>query len=172
MPRVWAACPPNTASSAIAGCKGLRRALLAGTALMALSLPATAADFFAANESELATAIASANASGDAVNTITITTSINLTAPLPILDAQAGTQLVIAGGGNTIDGQNSQRIFFANSGNIAIRNVTLANGAAVGGAGGSSVDGGGGAFPGQDGQSATTDAGADGGGPIGGVGGS
>jgi hypothetical protein len=142
--------------------------LLAGTALMALSLPATAADFFAANESELATAIASANASGDAVNTITITTSINLTAPLPILDAQAGTQLVIAGGGNTIDGQNSQRIFFANSGNIAIRNVTLANGAA----GGSSVDGGGGAFPGQDGQSATTDAGADGGGPIGGVGGS
>ena len=98
--------------------------MLAGTALMALSLPATAADFFAANESELATAIASANASGDAVNT------------------------------------------------IAIRNVTLANGAAVGGAGGSSVDGGGGAFPGQDGQSATTDAGADGGGPIGGVGGS
>jgi autotransporter-associated beta strand protein len=125
-------------------------ALMATTGLVSVGLAlatgtqAWAADFTAANETQLIVAINGANASADAVNTITVTATIDLTSTLPILDPQAGTQLVIAGGGNTIDGQNSQRIFFANSGNIAIRDVTLANGAAVGGNGGSSGTPGGG----------------------------
>ncbi len=97
------------------------------------------AQFTAGTAAELATAIVNANASSDAVNTIVITASIALTAALPILNPQAGTQLVISGGGFTIDGQNTHRIFFANSGEIAINNVTLANGLAKGGEGGTAV---------------------------------
>ena len=102
------------------------------------------AQFTAGTAAELATAIVNASASSDAVNTIVITASIALTAALPILNPQAGTQLVISGGGFTIDGQDTYRIFFANSGEIAISNITLANGLAKGGDGGDGSSAGGG----------------------------
>ena len=113
-------------------------------ALLVGASAAQAADFTVNSESELIAAINSANASTDAVNTITLTASIDLTGTLPILNPQAGSQLVISGGNNTIDGGGSQRIFFANTGDIAIRDVTLANALAQGGDGGKGGDGGGG----------------------------
>ncbi|MEP0322530.1 pectate lyase-like adhesive domain-containing protein, partial [Bauldia litoralis] len=102
------------------------------------------AQFFAGSLAELNTAIASANASGDAVNTITLTSSFALTGAPTILNPQGGTALVIDGDGFTIDGQNAHRIFFANSGDITIQNVTLANGLAEGGDGGDGSSAGGG----------------------------
>ncbi len=112
-------------------------ALLAGGA-------AHAADFIVNSQSELINAITSANASTDAVNTITLGRNIALSQTLPTLNPQSGSQLVISGGNNTIDGGGSQRIFFANTGDIAIRDVTLANALAQGGDGGKGGDGGGG----------------------------
>jgi outer membrane autotransporter protein len=112
--------------------------LLAGTGA------ARAADFIVNSQSELIAAINGANASTDAINTITLGSNIALSQALPILNPQSGSQLVIEGGGNTIDGQNQQRIFFANTGDIAIRDVTLANAKAQGGNGGNNFGGGGG----------------------------
>jgi hypothetical protein len=95
------------------------------------------ANLNAANAAELAVAIIAANASADPVNTITLTADIDLSAgPLPILNPQAGTQLVIDGDGNTVDGGGVSRIFFAYSGTIQIQDVVLANGVAQGGDGG------------------------------------
>ena len=113
-------------------------ALVAGTGA------AHAAVFEANDTASLITAINSANASGDAVNTITLTANIALTGTLPILNPQSGSQLVIEGRKKTIDGGSSERIFFANTGDIAIRDITLANAKAQGGNGGEGGDGGGG----------------------------
>ncbi len=101
------------------------------------------AEFIAANATQLAAAIASANASTDAVNTITLTANITLSDDLPLLQAQGGTTLIVNGAGFTIDGQGAHRIFFADSGNVQIENVTLANGHAQGGDGGDGSSAGG-----------------------------
>ncbi len=61
------------------------------------------AQFFAGSLAELNTAIASANASGDAVNTITLTSSFALTGAPTILNPQGGTAQVIDGDGFTAD---------------------------------------------------------------------
>jgi outer membrane autotransporter protein len=117
-------------------------------ALVGASLAGTgaarAADYIVNSQSELIAAINVANASTDAVNTITLGSDIALSQALPILNPQSGSRLVIEGNGNTIDGQNQQRIFFANTGDIAIRDVTLANANAHGGNGGDNFGGGGG----------------------------
>ncbi|WP_432286368.1 hypothetical protein SLT36_06455 [Aminobacter sp. BA135] len=112
-------------------------------ALSALAQPAFAATFVVSNETELAAAITSANSNGDASNTINVIANITLTGPLPPLGLRnaAGTPLAtsplaINGNGNTVSGGNSQRIFFANAGEIAINDVTLADGRAKGGDGG------------------------------------
>jgi len=112
-------------------------------ALLAVAPPALAATFNVSNETELAAAIDAANSNGDASNTINVSANITLTRPLPPLGLRdaagqplATSPLAINGYGNTISGGNSQRIFFANAGQIAINDVTLADGRAKGGDGG------------------------------------
>lgn len=124
------------------------RHAFSGVSLIALSAfapPALGATFNVTTEAELVTAIdkANANINRDASNTINVSANITLTAPLPPLglrDAagtpEANSPLIINGNGNTISGGNSQRIFFANAGEIAINDVTLADGRAKGGDGG------------------------------------
>src|SRR5436190_2005632 len=110
------------------------------------------AEFTASNAAQLASALAAANASTDPVNTVTLTASIVLTADLPILHPDAGSTIVIDGAGFTIDGDHAHRIFFADSGNLVIKDVTLSNGYAKGGDGGDGSSGAGGAaFGDQDG---------------------
>ena len=103
----------------------------------------------------LSYALAYANAQSSAV-TINIETNVTLSGPLsPILNS-----LTVNGNGNTISGNNSQRIFFigvdsatqssaavagsivAQTQNVNINNVTLANGLAQGGAAGTGGGGG------------------------------
>lgn len=106
---------------------------------------AAAATFNVTNEAQLAAAINSANTNGDATNTINVSQNINLTTFLPTLGLTGGTKsLTIDLGGNTVSGQNTTRIFFANSGTISIQNGILANGRALGGDGGSAPGSGGG----------------------------
>ena len=102
------------------------------------------AEFTASNAAQLASALAAANASTDPVNTITLTASIVLTADLPIIHPDAGSTIVIDGAGFTIDGDHAHRIFFADSGNLVIKDVTLSNGYAKGGDGGDGSSGAGG----------------------------
>jgi autotransporter-associated beta strand protein len=68
--------------------------------------------------------------------------TITLASDLPMLDAD----VTIDGGTNniTISGADQHRIFFANTGQIKIENLTLANGLAKGGDGGSGLEGNGG----------------------------
>lgn len=104
----------------------------------------------------LSAAIAMLNASNAPNQVINIQTNVTLSGPLsPILNS-----VTINGNGNTISGGNSQRIFFvgvdsatqnsaavngsvvAQTQNVSINNVTLANGLTQGGAGGSGGGGG------------------------------
>ncbi|WP_421706978.1 autotransporter domain-containing protein [Algihabitans sp.] len=127
----------------------LGRSALAGTALV-LSLaagttvgPAKAANFNVSNETDLRSAIFTANSNGDPTNTINITGNIALTRSLPMIMAN----LTVNGGGNTIDAQNNGRVFFIQGGAASIANVTIDNARAQGGnggVGGSSAGGGGG----------------------------
>jgi hypothetical protein len=68
--------------------------------------------------------------------------TITLSSDLPLLDSS----VTIDGGANhiTISGAGQHRIFFADSGNITIKNLTLANGFAQGGDGGNGPAGNGG----------------------------
>jgi len=103
------------------------------------------ASFTVSNADQLAAAINTANTNGDPSNTITLTQDIDLTAlmpdstgskALPVLGLTGSPKtLIIDGGGHTIDGGNQTRIFFANTGDITIENVTLADGLAEGGPG-------------------------------------
>jgi hypothetical protein len=65
--------------------------------------------------------------------------TITLSSDLPLLDRS----LTVDGGANhiTISGAGQHRIFFADAGDITIKNLTLANGFARGGGGGSGFDG-------------------------------
>src|SRR3974390_1444597 len=68
--------------------------------------------------------------------------TITLSSDLPLLD----TNVTIDGGANhiTVSGAGEHRIFFADTGNIKIENLTLANGFAQGGDGGGVGNSGGG----------------------------
>lgn len=127
------------------------RHALSGVSLIALSVlseTAIADTFFASDGASLVAAINNANANPGA-DVIVIGGPITLTAPLPPLGLRdaAGAPLAstgpltINGNGQTISGGGTQRIFFANAGEIAINNVTLANGSARGGQGGSGLRG-------------------------------
>jgi fibronectin-binding autotransporter adhesin len=139
--------------------KRFRRDLVATTALtIATALwsagSAQAAVYFASTADELATAISSANANpGNDV--ITLTGNINLNtltaAPdgqkfLPYIGNTDGSSggLAIDLGGNTISGNDTTRVFFANKGDLTISNGTIADGLAQGGHGGFGDDGAGG----------------------------
>lgn len=64
---------------------------------------------------------------------------IQLQSPLPIID----TDLTITGNDNvSISGENQHQVFFANSGNVSISNLSIENGKSKGGDGGTMVIGG------------------------------
>ena len=97
---------------------------------------------------DLRAQIIAANAAGGSSNTITFSCAappctITLGGPLPPITSN----LTIDGGtqGNVvIDGANAYRVFFVDSGTVALRNLVVQNGRAQGGAGGTGDGGGGG----------------------------
>ncbi len=93
--------------------------LLALLAIIALTVaPALrAADFTAADEAELVTAITAANAAGAGDHTIALTADITLTAPLPALDNPAATGITLDGAGHTLDadGAGTALVVLANT---------------------------------------------------------
>jgi len=111
---------------------------------LCLSPAIHAADFSVTNNNDsgagsLRSAIAAANMAGG-TNTISVNTAgtITLAAPLPILQSN----VAINGPGSnllTVSGGNSSRVFFADTGTIAISGMTISNGTAAGGNGGSPV---------------------------------
>ena len=97
---------------------------------------AHAANFDVATDGELRNAISSAAAS----DTITFTADITLADSLPLINKD----ITIVGNSHVVDGANAHRIFFIETGTVAIENVTIQNGLAKGGDGGSGNGGGGG----------------------------
>lgn len=129
---------------------------------------------------------------------VNITADIDLTQSLPMIRGDGVHSITFNGGGFTIDAQEMGRVFFVESGKVAINDVTIANALAEGGNGGSGGGGGGGgglgagaavfvnsgavvtlsdvavasaASVGGSGGSAATDTGGGGGGGLGGNGG-
>ena len=103
--------------------------LLLAAALLALafaSRPTTAADDF----DSLRAGIAAANGGSSA--TVTLTSDINLAAPLPAITGR----VTIEGGGYSISGDDKYRIFDVNGGALTLANVTLNEGNAGEGSGG------------------------------------
>jgi len=97
---------------------------------------AHAANFNVSTDGELRNAIS--NASGN--DTITFTADVTLADSLPLINKD----ITILGNNHTVDGDNSHRIFFVESGTVAMENLTVQNGLAQGGDGGSGNGGGGG----------------------------
>lgn len=105
--------------------------VLAGLTLVgAWGLTVGADTFTVIDETELENAIIAANSNDvdDTIllqgNTITLTTS-----SLPDIEPDGGNSLTIDGGGGTIDGNDSVRIFVVNSGaDLTLRRLTVANG--------------------------------------------
>ena len=89
----------------------------------------------------LTQAILNANAAGAGSHTINVTgvTTVNLSANLPIINSN----VTIAGNGVTVAGNNRQ-LFVVNSGTVALRNMNVTGGRALGGVGGIGRGGGGG----------------------------
>ncbi len=111
--------------------------LLTSTALVSLGGFARGDDFVASNAAELGFAITLAGAVPSTTSTITLTGNITLAGALPIIGATgANRTLTIIGNGFTVSGGGASRIFFINSGTVAIQNTVLTNGVAIGGAGG------------------------------------
>jgi hypothetical protein len=106
--------------------------------LLTLNIPIYAANHDVSSETELGTAITNAT-TGD---TITFQKDISLlTTTLPTINSD----MTFIGNGYTIDGNNSNRVFFVNSGTVSFSNLTIQNGLAQGGNGGNGDSGGGGA---------------------------
>ncbi|MEI9806048.1 MAG: hypothetical protein WDN48_18790 [Pseudolabrys sp.] len=139
--------------------RGMWRALLAGTALSAPLLifgsQTLAATFTVTNTNDsgagsLRQAMADANASAGA-DTIKFALGapgqINLSSALPALVDVSGVTIDGSNQGSgavTINGGGQNRIFFVYQGDTSISDLTLANGRAQGGAGGTGNKGGGG----------------------------
>jgi Hint domain len=85
---------------------------------------------------------ASANFTIDFANTITLTNALSNDLAGVVLGA--GSTLTIDGGGNTLDGAGTHRGLFAYQGDLNVKNLTIADASAIGGAGGNGLDGGGG----------------------------
>src|SRR5262245_33309879 len=67
-------------------------------------------------------------------------TTVTLVKSLPMITAD----VEIVGSGVTINANHTGRVFFAQSGNVEISNLTIANALAAGGDGGAGTNGGGG----------------------------
>lgn len=116
-------------------------ALLVAVAI-AWSPFARAADFTAATEAELVTAIDAANAAGAGSHTITLSADITLTAPLPAIDNSAATAITLDGAGHTLDaGGTGTALAIMPDTTAAIKNLTLTGGAGSHGSDGHSGGG-------------------------------
>jgi uncharacterized delta-60 repeat protein len=73
-------------------------------------------------------------------DTIAFTGDVTLTKSLPMI----GVDLIIAGGGFTLDANRTGRAFFVRAGTVSISNLTINNAVAQGGNGGAGTGGGGG----------------------------
>ncbi|MBR2813669.1 MAG: autotransporter domain-containing protein [Reyranella sp.] len=114
----------------------LALSVLMGTAALSMALPAAAANFNVANESQLNNAISNAG-NGD---TITFTANITLSANLP-----AVTKNVTVNGGNfSLSGNNQYRGLYVQSGSVAINDLRIESAKAQGGKGGNGDTGSGG----------------------------
>src|SRR5256885_1172989 len=67
--------------------------------------------------------------------------NIALTTALEAINLHSGVTLDIEGNGATLDGLNSTRGLFVYSGTVTIKNLTVANASAVGGAAGDNAGG-------------------------------
>lgn len=121
--------------------------VLLASLVLALDRDAWAASFSVTNGNDsgagsLRQAILDANAAGAGPHTITVdnaVNAINITQNLPIID----TSVTVEGNTTTITGNNN-RLFFVNSGNVALNNMDITGGRAQGGAGANGSGGGGG----------------------------
>lgn len=124
-------------------------ALLSTTALAA-AVPVFVSDFTDGNSNGLAgnglgnpgdlrSAIAAANAYADSIvfQCPTATCKITLTGPLPAITTSTPTLVIDGGGKVIIDGGGAYRVFFVDTGNVVLRNLTVQNAGAQGGKGGS-----------------------------------
>lgn len=101
--------------------------------LLCAGTGAHAATCTATDRASLETCISGAD------DTISITSGITLDQELPLIDRG----VTIEGNGNMVSGNNLYRVFFVKSGTVIIQNMTIANGKALGGAGGKKGGGGG-----------------------------
>ncbi len=101
-----------------------------------------AADFTAANEAELVTAIIAANAAGAGDHSIALTADVTLTAPLPALDNTAATGITLDGAGHTLDadGAGTALVVLPNT-TLTVQNLTITGGDGSSGPGGQSGGG-------------------------------
>ncbi|HXF09483.1 MAG TPA: LamG-like jellyroll fold domain-containing protein, partial [Desulfuromonadaceae bacterium] len=145
----------NTLPSLFAGCTYHYQVVMvnaSGTTTgpdQAFTLPGTANTITVTTTNDNGSAgslrTAMANVNGGGVINFSVTGTITLTNPLPVLFKSV--TISGPGAGNlTISGSNTWRIFFldASTGAVSINNLTLANGRAKGGNGGVGVAGGGG----------------------------
>ena len=77
--------------------------------------------------------------------TIDITGDFTLAKSLPMIRGDAINAITISGNGHKIDASGLGRVFFVESGKVAINDLTIAHAIAQGGAGGQGAVGGGGA---------------------------
>lgn len=72
------------------------------------------------------------------------TNTVALTQQLAAINLASNSTLTVEGNGATLDGQHQYNGLFAYAGGVTIKNLTIANAKAIGGAGGSGITGGGG----------------------------
>lgn len=115
-----------------------------GLMTLALSPAARAADFTVATAAELADAIAAVNAAGTGDHSITLTSDITLTAPLPAFNNTGAATILLDGAGHTLDADGTGSALAV----LAQTTVTVQDLTVTGGAGSSGLDGqsGGGLF--------------------------
>jgi Hint domain len=110
--------------------------------------PSGTTSFSVANEVQLNTALADVRVGNINTNyTITYAAgggTLSLNQALFQVEVPSGGTLLIDGGGQTMNGGGTEAGFFVSSGNVTLRNLTIADTVAIGGAGGSQASGGGG----------------------------
>ena len=108
--------------------RALWPALLLGAALL-IAQPAHAANLTAATEAELSAAIATINTAGAGNHSITLTADIRLTAALPPLANGAATELLVDGGGHSLNGNGAHTVLRVTLGTTArLRDLTITGG--------------------------------------------
>lgn len=85
-------------------------------------------DVVAADEASLDQAIRCVNSAGPGLYTIQVTADITLTQPLPALNNEQASQVVLEGNGYAINAQGQGRILSITTTQVTVRNLTLRGG--------------------------------------------